>query len=280
MLRKFLKTTMKVLTVVLSFCGGFPSTSINNQIKTMKRVQKAMNVCTNGVVDVVPIVWSQYVNICPNNCDANVIASQVASKIDIKNERYVMYILPDEPQCDFAGLGIVGPCLKDRQCNSWINGQYVNLTNVYLHELGHNLGLGHAKYSGNFYGDLSDIMGECCKDRCFNAVHLDTLRVGNPKVSLNYPINKPIKVKLDKNEYVKIVGERLYYIQNRQSEGYDQLPGQFGNGINVYIQHLQQASTSELLLMIRNTSKTLNITRGISMTVLQVSRSVYTIYLN
>lgn len=272
MIRRLIKSTMKVLTVVLSFCGGNPPTSISNQINTMNQVKNAMNFCTDSKVVVAPFVWPDYVDICPNNCDPGVIANEVASQINLSNERYVIYILPKEMQCDFAGLGTVGPCVWNRQCNSWINGHYANSTSVYLHELGHNLGLGHAKYNGNSYGDLSDVMGACCTDRCYNAVHLDTLRVKTAKISVTYPVSKPIKVILCKNEYITIIGQQRYYLQNRQKDGYDQVSDEFGGGINVYTQHLKQADSSELLMMIRNTT-TVRISLDITVSVLQIDRN-------
>ncbi|NBP02849.1 MAG: hypothetical protein EBU90_22580 [Proteobacteria bacterium] len=44
------------------------------------------------------------------------------------------------------------------------------MSSVYLHELGHNLGMYHSGYNGQEYGDLSSAMGGCCDQRYFSAV--------------------------------------------------------------------------------------------------------------
>lgn len=277
-------TTMKVLTIVLSFCGGNPSISINEQRGVLQRVQDKMKFCTNNRINIIPKIWPAYVDICPTtdptNCNADFIVSQVSSQIAaVDKEQFVSYILPKEMQCDFAGLGSVGPCTGDVQCNTWINGLYANSTDLYLHELGHNLGLGHASYKGNAYGDMTDVMGECCAERCFNAVHLDTLHVQRSKKIIAYPIDDFTvhNVILGKNEYVTMVGgKKKYYLQNRQSDGYDQIP-EFGSGLNVYIKHSNKPETSELIMIIGNSTKTFNIDNGISVTLLGITNDAYTI---
>lgn len=267
--------TMRVMTVVLSLCGQIPSTSIENQMSVLDRVKNVMNVCTNNRVNIIPVIWPNYVDICPTSglytCDTNAIIEQVRSQVT-SNEPYMVYILPKEIQCSFAGLGTVGPCNRNTQCNVWINGYYANYTEVYLHELGHNLGLGHSKYNGYSYGDLTDAMGACCTERCFNAVHLNMLRIKSPKKIIQYPLDefKTYNLTLGPNEYITLISnakrEQRYFLQNRQNNGYDQVPKTFGTGLNLYIEHIKQPDTSELLVMFRNI-RTAKIDNGVSLTI-------------
>lgn len=283
-IEKVVNTTMKVLTIVLSFCGGNPSISINEQRGVLLRVQDEMKFCTNNRINIIPKIWPTYVDICPTidstNCNADFIVSQVSSQIAaVDKEQFVSYILPKEMRCDFAGLGSIGPCMGNEQCSTWINGYYANYTNVYLHELGHNLGLGHARYNGRTYGDATDIMGECCAERCFNAVHLDTLKVQRSKKIIAYPLDDFTihKVTLGKNEYITLIGEKKYYVQNRQSNGYDKIPKQFGNGLNVYIKYPNEPETSELYKILGNSTQTFEIDNGISVTLIGIRSNTYTI---
>lgn len=59
-----------------------------------------------------------------------------------------------------------------------MSSAYTQYPQLYLHELGHNLGLAHAGLlvgtdaSQLEYGDLSDAMGFCCRTRTYNAPHV------------------------------------------------------------------------------------------------------------
>lgn len=80
--------------------------------------------------------------------------------------RYI-FIFPDNSSCDWAGLGEVGgtPTMM------WSNGS--NDDRLFSHELGHNVGVGHASYrdcgtkaintysscTTSEYGDIYDVMG-------------------------------------------------------------------------------------------------------------------------
>jgi hypothetical protein len=282
MIGKVLSSTMKLLTVILSFCGGEPPISIREQSGVLQRVRNSMQYCTNNKIDIDPVIWPKYVDVCskfnPVQCDTYFVTSQVLSQISVDGARYIMYILPKELPCNFAGLGVLGPC-RYQPCSTWINGYYASSTSVYLHELGHNLGLGHAKYKGQPYGDMTDLMGACCADRCFNAVHLDLLQVQNPKQIITYPFDDTFvqRVVLGINEYITIIGQKKYYIQNRQSRGYEQLPEYFKDGLYVYINHPMKAETSELIMMIGNSSDEIQIDNGVNLQLLNVSQGDYTV---
>ena len=67
-----------------------------------------------------------------------------------------IFILPEVTRCDWIGLANIG--------SSSITENYVFvrtcfLPDVYLHELGHNLGFSHSGTEGNGYGDETSVMG-------------------------------------------------------------------------------------------------------------------------
>ncbi|GIL96737.1 hypothetical protein Vretimale_2544 [Volvox reticuliferus] len=106
-------------------------------------------------------------------------------------------VLPVEvsQNCYWSGMGSVG-CTGTR-CYSWINGRYAQDLTVYMHEMGHNMGLQHSGRAGVTYeyGDASCTMGQ--GKTCYNAPNMwrlgwvsplpggdlngATLEVGRPK---------------------------------------------------------------------------------------------------
>jgi len=105
-----------------------------------------------------------------------------ASSRDIQNEvtnvlggkpfyaDHVMYCLPP---------GTLGRWIAYGYTNNWLtvyNDKWCNYLSVQMHEIGHNLGLGHAGENGVSYGDKSGYMGySYAQDdtplMCFNAFH-------------------------------------------------------------------------------------------------------------
>jgi hypothetical protein len=81
---------------------------------------------------------------------------------------YVMYTMPP---------GTKGGWLAYAYINSWIsvyNDKWIKSLSANMHEIGHNLGLGHSNENGVSYGDQSGYMGYSYKDddsplMCFNA---------------------------------------------------------------------------------------------------------------
>jgi hypothetical protein len=93
----------------------------------------------------------------PQSCDIEpwadaLDAAAKAQGVDPANYPRRVYVLPKPSVCP-AGAGTVG----DTPSRAWVFA--CDLPDVYAHELGHNLGMGHAGTTSGPYGDTSDIMG-------------------------------------------------------------------------------------------------------------------------
>lgn len=158
------------------------------------------------------------------------------SMIRVDDYDYRVYVLPEG--CLFAGLGNIGPC-EGGPCRVWINGKESSEPGVYLHEIGHNLGLLHGGYKGDPYGDMSDMMGYCCQSRCFNAGNSKKLGFTKANAIFTIPFERTNvgEMRLLPNEYIQVDDPKTlihWYIQNRQSEGLDIVPEGFGDSVNIY----------------------------------------------
>ncbi len=180
------------------------------------------------------------------------------------NYNNLIYLFPDNPSCGWAGLGEVGGTL------TWINGY--NDSSLYSHELGHNVGMGHASSkdcgtktidsyancSNSEYGDGYDVMGGSWINYHFNAAFKNESGWILPgeiqTVSTNgtYTLNtlesadsatKAIKIqKADTGEY--------YWLEYRQATGFDStLPSGVTRGLIVHVFNGVSGSNSYLLDM-------------------------------
>lgn len=84
--------------------------------------------------------------------DATDAAAQAAN-IDLTAYVRKIYVMPSNNSCGYTGVGQVG----GSPTRAWIFR--CASADTYGHELGHNLGMGHAATLTNEYGDTSDIMG-------------------------------------------------------------------------------------------------------------------------
>ena len=244
-----LSQTMKSITAILSVCtspaaitpfelGGIMLTNGNS-------VQAVFSYCSDSKFAFDTYIYPEIINVpCPESnllCNTNGWADYAdailkSKMVNIEGYTNSIYILPTG--CGFGGLGVVGPCGATARCRVWINGDVSRQSSVYVHELGHNLGLNHAGYNGDPYGDWSDAMGYCCQSRCFNAAHMDDLnwRVAKGLYDLG-SLSVPVTIDLNGNEYVKVNAPTYmteYYIQYRTSSGLDMPPNGFKDLIFVY----------------------------------------------
>ncbi len=161
--------------------------------------------------------------------------------IDLNQYQRLIYMLPENESCGWRGQGTVG----GNPSRAWLNGE-LNLMTI-GHELGHNLGLKHAKElscgSGYIsedcvaitYGDTLDIMGK--SEAHFNVFNKERLGWLTPErgeiitadadgsyMLEPYEINpagvaKGLKVRRGTDP---VTGEPLwYYLEYRQPFGFD-----------------------------------------------------------
>lgn len=239
--------SIKALVTILSVCNAPPAFTPYDAISTAYSVKSLTNVCTYGNVIFDSVVMPYYVNIpCPASiftCSTDTLSwalqADDAIRQNIKNVRvddfkYRIYILPNG--CNFAGLGVVGPC-KNTTCRIWINGGVARYPSVYFHEIMHNLGLNHAGYNGDPTGDMSDSMSYCCENKCLNAPHSNLMGYTQPLLQLSIPLLSSYEINLEPNAYIKIsdqASQTHWFVQNRQSVGLENIPYGFANSVNIY----------------------------------------------
>jgi len=132
----------------------------------------------NGQPDVFRVTIA---NSITQSCDAYgwaaaAEAAAPAAGANLSLYQHRVFVLPGNVSCGWAGLGNVG-C--GTYCRAWVDT--CNLPDVYAHELGHNLDMGHASTDTNNdgavdceYCDQSDIMGYGGVGwRTFNGAHDD-----------------------------------------------------------------------------------------------------------
>ncbi len=125
---------------------AFPDDTNSDQYPDIYRV--AINAATSDPCD--PFAWAAMGN-----------SAASAAGVDLSLYQHFVYVLPSRGSCGWAGLGQIG-C--PTTCSNWI--ATCQFPDVFAHEIGHNLGFGHASTDFNNdgmidleYGDRSDFMG-------------------------------------------------------------------------------------------------------------------------
>ncbi len=199
-------------------------------------------------------------------------AQQVAEDngIDLSQYQRLVYMLPKNESCTWRGQGTVG----GNPSRAWLNGE-LNLLTI-GHELGHNLGLKHAKRlncgSGYLsedcvaitYGDTLDIMGK--SEGHFNVFNKERLgwltaergEIITADVDGGYQLEPYEQVSQGYAKGLKVrrgtdatTGDPLwYYLEYRQGTGFDSfLAGKpVTEGVLVHLNSSAEDISSSLLL--------------------------------
>jgi hypothetical protein len=282
--KRVLGQTLNALTIVLSICQSpapFQPYDLEYVLKnnTMivngeglmtntDNVQDMVHYCSNGKASFTADILKYVISIpCNNYLEISCEFSQWSDmadntiklhspEIDLQQYPYRIYILPEDAPCSFVGQGVVGPCTP--LCRIWIKGKNALSIAAYFHEIGHNLGLNHAWYENNEYGDFSSGMGYCCNTRCFNAAQSNHLKWSVPKIELQIlPLRSFTReFVLYANEYILLrngLGNLTYVQFRKDNNRYDSnIPGVFANCLNVYHVQEQLDGTSYMLKALCN----------------------------
>ena len=146
--------------------------------------------------------------------------------VDLSQYDRIVYVLPRDNRCGYAGIGQVGA----KPSRSWV--LRCSTEDVYAHELGHNLGMGHAATPDFAYGDTSDIMGISGVGlRQLNAPHVEQMGWHAPQTIINASTSGYYDIAPLVTDSVPIAPQTLkiakpdtgdfYYISYRQPAGFD-----------------------------------------------------------
>lgn len=127
---------------------------------------------------------------------------------NINDYQYKLLVIPNNDVIPWRGLGKVGGTF------SWYNTHDLDV-NLYLHEIGHNFGLGHAMKDGEEYGDDTCVMGTGTS--CYTAPHRHFLGWDYPMMTINFGLcNKTscIKTSWNKTIHMKKNGEFMVFNNN------------------------------------------------------------------
>lgn len=125
------------------------------------------------------------------------------SEFNVTNYKYKMFVIPKNTPAKFYGLATLG-CPQD-DCFSWYNTE-TYVPNLFLHEIGHNMGLDHSRTVNDEYGDTTCVMGNQ-PNRCWNAAHRYTLGWSEPRLNLllgKNSVNLRASVTLSTSEFIKV----------------------------------------------------------------------------
>ena len=194
-------------------------------------------------MDVVRVSVSQRSSLLNGVCNETVWADKadnaaVALGVGLGQYQHRMYLLPEETQCAWDGLADLGWC--GDECRAWVRANFFlpcGYPDLIAHELGHNLGLFHARTDSDNdgvsdceYCDTSDIMGFATGFwRTFNAPHKELMgwltgsRLIDGSVGGTFQISALEMIDPPYPQVVKVIAPsgEPYWVSYRAAIGYD-----------------------------------------------------------
>lgn len=274
MVQTVVSQPIRTLTMILSICNIPPAIDrptltkvlLRSPSKNTTNLQEMIGVCSQGKASFstrivqYPIYipcksgsyWAPTCNVFEWADFADRFAKD-SLRIPIQSFDSLIYVLPQGNLCGFGGLGYMGPCGKGMPCRVWISGQIADQVPAYFHELGHNLGLAHASYMDDQYGDQTDAMGYCCSYRCFAAPHTDLLKWSKPKYRAKIPLQRNVDYVLGPNEYIVVQDQtraESTYIQFRKGHNGTYDKDVTTTAVNIYTRPHIKYSMSNLESML------------------------------
>lgn len=161
------------------------------------------------------------------------------SEFDTMEYKYNLFVIPKGTPAKFYGLATLG--CPAGECFSWYNTETYQ-PNLFLHELGHNLGLHHSGRLNDEYGDPTCVMGSQ-PNRCWNAAHRYILGWSEPKLNLllsKNSVNLRASLTLSTTEFIK-VNEAIFMEYVDLSTQPNKIP------TSLYVYQLNMNMTTSLL---------------------------------
>jgi hypothetical protein len=160
-------------------------------------------------------------------CDYYNIANQAdsaaqAAGYNLSQYTNKVYMLPPGSGCEWYGLGEVGGG------RTWIEARGCSYGYLTAHELGHNLGMGHASTYGDEYGDPTDFMGRSWGFTHVNGPH--KIQMGWTPLAQVATVNQPGRYNVEMLEVpavsiqtlkIPITSSEAYYVSYRRGVGLD-----------------------------------------------------------
>lgn len=199
---------------------------------------------------------------------------------DISQYKYRILIYPSGTKASFYGIATVG-CSEDG-CYSWYNTQDFK-SNLFIHEIGHNMGLDHSNTYGIEYGDKTSVMGNT-PNTCWISPHRFVLGWSKPLSNIsitndNVDTYANQTYELDENEFI-IVNKNLF-IENVNLDNVLG-PNKIVSSLNVYFlnTNLSTYHLCRLYKMYDNCQIDLGLDNFTQINIINKTSTSYTIYIH
>eukprot|EP01063_Lacrimia_lanifica_P035975 TRINITY_DN6_c0_g1_i5.p1 TRINITY_DN6_c0_g1~~TRINITY_DN6_c0_g1_i5.p1 ORF type:complete len:641 (+),score=232.66 TRINITY_DN6_c0_g1_i5:57-1979(+) len=164
--------THHTLVILLSFTGQ-GTTDRARAEEALRHTDRYYDFCSNG-----QFFWEWDVQevelpaIEPGTCEDRpwaAAARDIVSRrgVDMSRFQHTLTIIPEPAKCPWGGTANTGMWKNENGAFAWVAPHHQYKWQTYVHELAHNLGVLHADFGNNQYGDATDVMG--AGQACMNA---------------------------------------------------------------------------------------------------------------